>query len=107
MQEIFEKIIAEITELAEPNGNPYIDCADVIEIVNQVAEEYANLSENLTSSDVPDKNVGEIEEFCEWRNTGISDEWKPSCSPNGTYNVFGVAWFKRCPYCGKRIKVVE
>lgn len=56
--------------------------------------------------DVPEINVGEIEEFCEWRNNGIADEWNPSCE-KGTYNVFGVAWFKRCPYCGKKIKVVE
>jgi hypothetical protein len=56
-----------------------------------------NVSEKLTGSD----------DFCEWTGTGISDNWKPSCEPNSTYNVFGVAWFRRCPYCGKKIKVVE
>lgn len=43
-------------------------------------------------------------DVCEWKSTQINNEWKPSCEPNSTYNVFGVAWFKRCPYCGKKIK---
>ena len=48
-----------------------------------------------------------FDDVCEWKSTQINNEWKPSCEPNSTYNVFGVAWFKRCPYCGKKIKVVE
>ena len=47
------------------------------------------------------------DDVCKWKSTQINNEWKPSCEPNSTYNVFGVAWFKRCPYCGKKIKVVE
>ena len=53
------------------------------------------------------KQVGVSDDVCEWKSTQINNEWKPSCEPNSTYNVFGVAWFKRCPYCGKKIKVVE
>ena len=53
------------------------------------------------------KHGGVSDEVCEWKSTQINNEWKPSCEPNSTYNVFGVAWFKRCPYCGKKIKVVE
>lgn len=53
------------------------------------------------------KHGGVSDDVCEWKSTQINNEWKPSCEPNSTYNVFGVAWFKRCPYCGKRIKVVE
>ena len=67
-----------------------------IEIVNQVAEEY-----------VPDINVGEIDEVCEWRNNGISGEWNTTCKPNPMHVQYGVAFFKFCPYCGKKIKVVE
>ena len=48
-----------------------------------------------------------FDDVCEWKSTQINNEWKPSCEQNSTYNVFGVAWFKRCPYCGKKIKVVE
>ena len=48
-----------------------------------------------------------VDDMCEWKSAQINNEWKPSCEPNSTYNVFGVAWFKRCPYCGKKIKVVE
>ena len=53
------------------------------------------------------KHGGVSDDVCEWKSTQINNEWKPSCEPNSTYNVFGIAWFKRCPYCGKKIKVVE
>ena len=53
------------------------------------------------------KHGGVSDNVCEWKSTQINNEWKPSCEPNSTYNVFGVAWFKRCPYCGKKIKMVE
>ena len=52
------------------------------------------------------KQGGVSDDVCEWTSTQINSEWKPSCEPNSTYNVFGVAWFKRCPYCGKKIKIV-
>ena len=53
------------------------------------------------------KQGGVSDDVCEWTSTQINSEWKPSCEPNSTYNVFGVAWFRKCPYCGKKIKVVE
>ena len=53
------------------------------------------------------KHGGISDDVCEWKSTQINNEWKPSCEPNSTYNVFGVAWFKRCPFCGKKIKVTE
>ena len=40
MNEAFEKIISQIVELVNYNGNDYLDSADVIEIVQEVAEEY-------------------------------------------------------------------
>lgn len=40
MNEAFEKIINNIKELADYNGCAYIDSADIIEIVQEVAEEY-------------------------------------------------------------------
>ena len=40
MNEALEKIISQITELANYNGDAYLDSADVIEIVQDVAEEY-------------------------------------------------------------------
>ena len=63
----------------------YIKKSDAIEIVKQ-------------GSDANDA--------CEWKAGKSNDEWQPNCEPNSTYNVFGVAWFKRCPYCGKKIKIV-
>ena len=53
------------------------------------------------------KHGGVSDDMCEWKSTQINNEWKPSCEPNSTYNVFGVALFNMCPYCGKKIKVVE
>ena len=40
MNKEFDKIISQIEELANLNGNAYLDSADVIEIVHEVAEEY-------------------------------------------------------------------
>ena len=40
MNKAFEKIINCIKELADYNGDAYIDSADIIEIVQEVAEEY-------------------------------------------------------------------
>ena len=42
MNKAFEKIINCIKELADYNGDAYIDSADIIEIVQEVAEEYNN-----------------------------------------------------------------
>lgn len=53
------------------------------------------------------RDIGVSDDVCEWTSTQMNNEWKPSCEPNSTYNVFGVAWFRKCPYCGKKIKVVE
>lgn len=40
MNKAFENIINSIKELADYNGDAYIDSADIIEIVREVAEEY-------------------------------------------------------------------
>ena len=53
------------------------------------------------------KQGGVSDDVCEWKAGKSNDEWQPNCEPNSTYNVFGVAWFRKCPYCGKKIKVVE
>ena len=104
---------------------------NAIEIVNQVEEEYKDsemlnlaqmnadfqnakleelkkLSEKLTSSDkhVPEINVGESEETCEWGFAGDFGEWYACCKPLRVYIPYGVHSFKFCPYCGKKIKVV-
>ena len=83
-----DKVVEKLEEkIADMNFCEYRDAfIDAIEIVKQ--------------GDVSD-------DVCQWKSTQINNEWKPSCEPNSTYNVFGVAWFKRCPYCGKKIKVVE
>ena len=52
------------------------------------------------------KQGGVSDDVCERKAGKSNDEWKPNCEPNSTYNVFGVAWFRKCPYCGKKIKIV-
>ena len=47
------------------------------------------------------------DDVCEWTKQYKTYDWKPSCETNSVYNVAGVGWFKYCPYCGKKIKVVE
>lgn len=49
MNEAFEKIISQIRELANYNGDAYLDSADVIEIVQDVAEKYSYPSEWFNS----------------------------------------------------------
>ena len=49
----------------------------------------------------------EIDNVCEWKAIGANDNWSTSCDKNSTHYAFGVAWFNRCPYCGRKIKVVE
>lgn len=53
------------------------------------------------------KQCGISDDVCEWKAGKSNGEWQPNCETNSTYNVFGVAWFRKCPYCGKKIKVVE
>lgn len=122
MKEVFEKIIERLEDMTgiqfDGNNESYqldwcIETKRVIEIVNQVAEEYKDRDCSKCSRrswyqiGYADAEKKYNDDFCEWKNTGISDSWKPSCEPNSTYNVFGVAWFRRCPYCGKKIKAVE
>lgn len=66
-----------------------------IEIVKQGGVDVAN--------DATTKN----DDVCEWKAIGANDNWSTGCDKNSTHNVFGVAWFNRCPYCGRKIKLVE
>ena len=52
------------------------------------------------------KQGGVSDDVCEWKAIGANDNWSTSCDKNSTHNVFGVAWFKRCPYCGRKLKIV-
>ena len=78
----------------------------------QQAESYSTMMMYEVADLVDDlieivKQGGVSDDVCEWKAGKSNGEWKPNCEPNSTYNVFGVAWFRKCPYCGKKIKVVE
>ena len=68
---------------------------------------YENVGNALDKAIEIVKQGGTSDDVCEWKVGKSNDEWKPNCEPNSTYNVFGVAWFRKCPYCGKKINVVE
>ena len=106
MQEIFEKIKERLEEELEWSSTHGKDVKfregrlsglrTGMRIVKEVAEEY-----------VPDKNVGEIDEVCEWKIDGVylhcQHDMKIviSCLEDEEYR------YNFCPYCGKKIKVVE
>ena len=88
-----------VEELLALNKN-YNDGINLYEEVAEIPTEDA--IEIVKQGDVSDAS----DYVCEWKSGKSNDEWQPNCEPNSTYNVFGVAWFKRCPYCGKKIKTV-
>ena len=105
MKEFVEKLIGRLEEEKNIIRNNYFLCRgkpavlndrmrrieDSIKIVNQLAEEYNN-------------------EVCEWKitfNKDIHREYKPLCSEDGFIDMTGYFDYKYCPYCGKKIKVVE
>jgi len=96
MKEFIEKLIGRLEEEHERcinrygvvGGNaPALEVKQCMEIVNQLAEEHNN-------------------DFCEWKIGEYGDSWKPNCCDDAYY-LLGVRKFEFCPYCGKKIKVVD
>lgn len=98
-----DKVVEKLEELADNSNDhmyeSYFDgkedgIREAIEIVKHGCVAVAN---NTTT-----KN----DDVCEWKAIGANDNWSTSCDKNSTHNVFGVAWFNRCPYCGRKLKIV-
>lgn len=53
------------------------------------------------------QNKDEDEQVCEWKPGLVNDIWQPSCEPSSEYVVAGVAWFRVCPYCGRKIVIKQ
>ena len=102
MNKEFEKIIE---KLKEEKMSYFLTIANTGD--EKLDYAYEQVGDALDNAIEIVKQGGVSDDMCEWKSTQINNEWKPSCEPNSTYNVFGVAWFKRCPYCGKKIKVVK
>lgn len=66
---------------------------------------YKTIRKDVALEIVEQGNVSD--DVCEWKKQIKTYDWQPSCETNSVYNVAGVGWFKVCPYCGKKIKVVE
>lgn len=112
MQEIFEKIMERLKELGWAFGEYYPDGTevnkrtrksvaydDVVEIVNQVAEEY-----------VTDTNVGNNDDCCEWvRDNYEFDVYDTKCKNRHVFFEGSPSdnEYEFCPYCGKKINVVK
>ncbi len=91
MKEFVEKLIGGLEEyptysfgVSLLNTKEYIKVSDLKEIVNQLAEEYNN-------------------DFCEWKGIDMLGLYNSSCQQKSIVNPF----WTYCPYCGKKIKVVE
>ena len=97
-----DKVIEELKQKKEEVQRMRNTCVALsdLEVCDIENVTYKRAIEIVKHGDVSD-------DVCEWKSTQINNEWEPSCKPNSTYNVFGVAWFNMCPYCGKKIKVVE
>ena len=78
MNKAFEKIINNIKELVDYNGNAYLDSADIIEIVQEVAEEFAADTNVGNNGWIPcDVKMPEERDsiFAQFKGT---DKWKNS-----------------------------
>ena len=68
------------------------------------------IKQNTASSDVPDINVGKIDEVCEWRLCDEEANVYDTACGNSEMLFDGSPSeneYEFCPYCGKKIKVVE
>ena len=79
-----EKVVEELEEVAyvSEDVNSFVDLEDAIEIVKQ---------------------GGVSDDVCEWKQDKTFVGMYKNCSGYVTY----LKGFKYCPYCGKKIKVVE
>ena len=69
---------------------------EAVKIVNQVAEEYNSTSKNSSNSN---------DEVCEWK---LDTTYEHMATAHEEYeSVVDINSWKYCPYCGKKIKVVE
>ena len=97
MKEFIEKLICKLENLRDRYQDKYGFCSDSVDygktiglndsisIVNQLAEEYNN-------------------DFCEWKKKN-SNEYV--CNAHAEIHDSRVLDWCVCPYCGKKIKVVE
>ena len=100
MKKFIEKLIKKLKQLPHAQEDMWVWVVDAEVTIRELAEEYEN-------------------DFCEWEDTESLREkgiffssdglYKPSC--NDDEDDFRdwdwIRHFRYCPYCGKKIKVVE
>ena len=96
MNEFIEKLIGRLEEWDKYSQDGLISVMGVVTIVNQLAEEYNN-------------------DVCEWEKgssgyVGYPAYYSRCCTTNSKgleMQTHIISDWKYCPYCGKKIKVVE
>lgn len=88
------------------------DIDKIVEELEKREEHYVEMLDWQGQSAICDaieivKQGGVSDKVCELIKQYKNYDWQPSCETNSVYNVAGVGWFKFCPYCGKKIMVVE
>ena len=71
----------------------FADCENWKPKNEQLAEEYINTSTN--------------NDFCEWKYTNSTSYTATISCEKKTMNIKSMRYYTYCPYCGKKIKVVE
>lgn len=105
-------MIVDLAKLLDEQPTAY-SVGKVVAELEELRDRYDDGIKNFAIRGIIEKAIeivkqgGVSDDVCEWKAGKSNDEWQPNCEPNSTYNVFGVAWFRKCPYCGKKIKVVE
>lgn len=133
----FDRMIARMESESERDiyeeESLFINVRDAARIVHEIAEEYKHGHFGCNSNgqhercvdcglrgecshyntewfDVPDKNVGEIDEVCEWKcDNDEFDVYDTKCKNRHVFFEGSPIdnEYEYCPYCGKKIKVVE
>ena len=94
MKEFVEKLMERLEEYPEDDTfdiykeEPLISFETLDDIVNQLAEEYNN-------------------DFCEWEYDEFETKWQTDCGVLFALHDSDREITQYCPYCGKKIKVVE
>lgn len=104
MKEFIEKLIGRLEEEREKSYSEYCEAFELyreefwrgrmggftnaIKIVNELAEEYNN-------------------DFCEWEYISSVSHYANIGCKNVERNIKSMRYYTYCPFCGKKIKVVE
>ena len=109
MKEFVEKLIERLEEELKLADGEKEKCARGNPLMFDNAKGYST-GISTAISIVKDLASEHNNDFCEWEIVSDKDihrEYKPMCSEDGFVEITGYFDYEICPYCGKKIKVVE